>query len=706
MSPSDAAPPRVVIENVSPSVDHGRFPVKRVAGETVAVEADVFTDGHDAVCAWLLHRAIPASPATSATSASATRAATSAPAAASTSAPALAATSASVSAWQSIPMTPLGNDRFTAEFVVATLGRHEYTIAACVDVVETWRHALTAKHEAGADVAVELLRGAALVRAAASRATADADARRLNDWAQALAADDLRIADRVARAQSKDLLELARRYPDPQQVLRLELPLPVSVDRLRARYSTWYEMFPRSAGPAPGAHGTFSDCEVRLADIAAMGFDVLYLPPIHPIGTTNRKGRNGAVRASAGDPGSPWAIGGQAGGHKSVHPQLGTLAGFRRLADRAAAHGLEIALDLAFQCSPDHPYVREHPEWFRRRPDGTVQHAENPPKRYEDIYPFDFETPAWRELWAELASVVEHWIGAGVRIFRVDNPHTKPFAFWEWLIARIERRFPGVIFLAEAFTRPKVMHRLAKLGFTQSYTYFAWRNAREEITDYFRELGAPPVSDYFRASLWPNTPDILTEYLQSGGRAAFMARLALAATLGASYGIYGPAFERMEHVPREPGSEEYRDSEKYELRGWGPEPPGSLCGFIAQVNRIRRENPALQSDRRLVFHGLDNETLIAYSKTTVDRANVILTVVNLDPHRAQSGWTDLDLDALGLAPDRPFEAHDLLRDVRYPWRGSRNFVRLDPSMPVHVLRLRSDAAAARDDAAPALGSPA
>ncbi|MGH8150701.1 MAG: alpha-1,4-glucan--maltose-1-phosphate maltosyltransferase [Steroidobacteraceae bacterium] len=694
MSPSDATPPRVVIENVTPSIDHGRFPVKRVAGETVAVEADVFTDGHDSVCARLLHRAVSPPASTS------------------------ASTPGSASTWQSIPMTPLGNDRFAAEFVVEGLGSHEYTIAAWVDVVETWRRGLAAKHEAGIDVAVELLRGAELVRAAASRAlacaaavsrtadglidmvaapdatadAADADARRLSDWARALAATRVSITERVARAQSEDLLELARRYPEPQQVLRHELPLPVSADRLRARYSTWYELFPRSAGPAPGVHGTFSDCEARLADIAAMGFDVLYLPPIHPIGRTNRKGRNGAVRASAGDPGSPWAIGGQAGGHKSVHPQLGTLAGLRRLTERAAAHGLEIALDLAFQCSPDHPYVHEHPEWFRHRPDGTVQHAENPPKQYEDIYPFDFQTPAWRELWAELASVVEHWIGAGVHIFRVDNPHTKPFAFWEWLIARIERRFPGVIFLAEAFTRPKVMHRLAKLGFTQSYTYFAWRNARHEITEYFRELGTPPVSDYFRASLWPNTPDILTEYLQSGGRAAFMARLALAATLGASYGIYGPAFERMEHIPREPGSEEYRDSEKYELRGWGAEPPGSLCGFVAQVNRIRRENAALQSDRHLVFHGLDNEALIAYSKTTADRANVILAVVNLDPLYAQSGWTELDLGALGLAPDQPFDAHDLLTDAHYPWRGSRNFVRLDPSMPAHVLRLRSDAA--------------
>ena len=414
---------------------------------------------------------------------------------------------------------------------------------------------------------------------------------------------------------------------------------------------------------------------------------MVYLPPIHPIGTTNRKGRNGATRAAPSDPGSPWAIGGDTGGHKAIHPSLGTLADLKRLMARAAELGLEVALDLAYQCSPDHPYVREHPEWFSRRADGSIQYAENPPKKYEDIYPFDFDTPAWHELWTELASVVDYWMDAGVRIFRVDNPHTKPLAFWEWLIARVKQRSPEVIFLAEAFTRPKVMYRLAKLGFTQSYTYFAWRNTGPEITGYFQELGRPPISDFFRANLWPNTPDILTEHLQHGGPAAFAARLVLAATLGASYGIYGPPFERMEHEPREPGSEEYRDSEKYQIRTWGPDPAGTLVELVTRVNRIRREHPALQDDRGLAFHRLDNETLLAYSKSTPDRANTILTVVNLDPHDTQSGWTDLDLTALGLAADQPFEVHDLLTDARYPWRGARNFVRLAPQRPAHILEV-------------------
>jgi len=484
--------------------------------------------------------------------------------------------------------------------------------------------------------------------------------------------------------------ELAQRSRDPDVEFQHEPPLAAIVDRERARYSTWYEMFPRS-------QGTLRDCVARLPDIAAMGFDVLYLPPIHPIGEAFRKGANNSLEPKAGEPGSPWAIGNRAGGHKAIHPELGTLEDLRLLVAKAKALGIELALDIAFQASPDHPYVKEHPEWFLKRPDGAIQYAENPPKKYQDIYPFHFEGDAWRELREELKSVVEFWMTQGVCIFRVDNPHTKPFAFWEWLITDIHRLRPDIIFLAEAFTRPKPMYRLAKLGFTQSYTYFTWRNTKQELTEYFTQLAKPPVSDFFRPNLWPNTPDILPEYLQFGGRTAFMVRLALAATLSANYGIYGPAFELMEREPREPGSEEYLNSEKYQLRQWDLERADSLRDFITRVNRIRRENPALQGDRALTFHDLDNESLIAYSKTTADHEDSVLTIVNLDPHHTQSGWLDLDLPQLGLPADKSFQAHDLLSGARFLWQGGRNYVSLDPAhTPAHIFRIRRKVRTERD----------
>jgi len=428
-----------------------------------------------------------------------------------------------------------------------------------------------------------------------------------------------------------------------------------------------------------------------------MGFDVLYLPPIHPIGRINRKGRNNNPVSSDDDIGSPWAIGSAEGGHKSIHPQLGTIEDFRRLIQAAKDSGMEIALDIAFQCTPDHPYVKEHPEWFRWRPDGTVQYAENPPKRYEDIYPLNFESSNWRELWEELKGVILFWVGQGVRIFRVDNPHTKPFAFWEWIIKEVKSQYPDVIFLAEAFTRPKVMYRLAKLGFTQSYTYFAWRNAKWELEQYFKELTQSEVREFFRPSLWPNTPDILTEYLQTGGRPAFIIRLILAATLAANYGIYGPAFELCENRPLRQGSEEYLNSEKYEIRTWDIERPDSLKPLIARVNQIRRENPALARNDRLRFHTIHNTQIIAYSKTTEDLANMIVVVVNLDPHYTQSGWLELPLDYFGLDPQQTFQAHDLLTDERYLWQGPRNYIELNPHiMPAHILRIRRHVRSERD----------
>ena len=426
------------------------------------------------------------------------------------------------------------------------------------------------------------------------------------------------------------------------------------MDREKARFSTWYEVFPRSCASELGRHGTLRDCEAMLPYIASMGFDVVYLPPIHPVGHTFRKGKNNSVTAEKDDVGSPWAIGSEDGGHTAIHPQLGTLEDFRHFVSVAKSQGLEVALDIAFQCTPDHPYVREHREWFRARPDGTIQYAENPPKKYQDIYPFDFDSSQWPALWAELKAIFLFWINQGIRIFRVDNPHTKPFSFWESVITEIKNQYPDVLFLAEAFTRPAVMNRLAKLGFSQSYTYFAWRNTRQELTEYFTELTTTEAREYFRPSLWPNTPDILPEFLQTGWRAGFMIRLILAATLGASYGIYGPAFELGENAPYQHGSEEYLNSEKYEVKHRDLNAPWSLRDFIARVNSIRKSNVALHSNHNLHFHETDNPSLICYSKSTGDLSNTIIVVVNLDPFHPQAGMVNLDLPPLGLDPNHPY----------------------------------------------------
>jgi starch synthase (maltosyl-transferring) len=639
---------RVVIEGVSPQVDCGRYAAKRAIGETIVVEADAFADGHDVLVCVLRYR------------------------------------HESDKDWAEVRMTPLVNDRWRAEFVADRLGAYRYTVLGWVDHVLTWRHDLSRRVDA-ADIAVAAQIGTTLIGEAANRASGE-DSTTLREWAQRLA--DAQEPEEIKAIGGDDAMALlATRYADRGLATQYDRELPLTVDRERARYSTWYELFPRSASTEPGRHGTLEDCEARLPYVAELGFDVLYLPPIHPIGGTQRKGRNNTLGAAADDVGSPWAIGSSEGGHKAIHPSLGTLEDFRRLVARARTLGIDVALDIAFQVSPDHPYVREHPEWFTWRPDGTVQYAENPPKKYQDIYPFNFESPGWAALWEELKSVFEFWIEEGVRIFRVDNPHTKPFPFWEWVIAELKASHPDVILLAEAFTRPRVMHRLAKLGFTQSYTYFAWRNTKHEITEYFTELAHGPGRDYFRPNVWPNTPDILTEYLQHGGRPAFAARLLLAATLAASYGIYGPAYELIERTPREPGSEEYLDSEKYQLRHWDLDHEESLRWLIKRVNEIRRENAALQSDWSLAFLPIDNEQLIAYTKSTPDRSNVIVTVVNLDPHHAHSGWLQLDAAALGLAQHTPYQMHDLLTDVRYLWQGPLNFVQLDPGM-AHIFRVR------------------
>ena len=644
---------RVVIENVQPQVDCGRFPIKRVVGDRVKVTADIFADGHDMLHAVLRHKP------------------------------------AGQPDWQESFMEPQPNDLWQGEFSVTTQGRHLYTLQAWTDRFQSWSRDLAKKFEAGQDISVDILVGVQLIEVTADRTTgkdkivlaaAAAELRKLS------AAD---IPSAVEKSSSPELKALMIRHADRRRATSYGRELVVIVYRDRARHGAWYEMFPRSSSPQPGRPGTLQDCTRRLDYVAAMGFDVLYLPPIHPIGRVNRKGKNNAETALPEDVGSPWAIGAREGGHKAIDPQLGTLQDFKQLLSRARQLGLEVALDLAYQCAPDHPYVQDHQEWFRMRPDGTVQYAENPPKKYQDIYPLDFETEKSPELWEELKSVVLYWIEQGVRIFRVDNPHTKPFDFWEWLITDIKSRHPDVLFLAEAFTRPKVMYELAKLGFSQSYTYFAWRNAKQELTEYFTELTQTDVREYFRPNLWPNTPDILTEFLQQGGRPAFMIRLLLAATLGANYGIYGPAFELGEHLPVREGSEEYLDSEKYQVRHWDLNNPASVAELITRTNQIRRENPALHADLSLRFHSVDNQQLIAYSKTSDDLLNIIVAVVNLDPYHTQAGMIDLPLDLFHLDARQPYQMHDLLTDTKYVWRGPRNYVELNPQrLPAHIFCIR------------------
>jgi starch synthase (maltosyl-transferring) len=640
---------RAVIERVKPEIDCGRFPIKRVVGDRVTVEADIFTDGHDALSARLLFRA------------------------------------QGESDWREAPMQPLVNDRWRGAFNIVALTDYFYTLEAWVDRFKSWRDGLSKKAAAKQDVGLELIEGAELIEVAVKRARGS-DAEALTAYAAALRA---KKADAVQKALEEELAALMSKHAERRWAARYDKELRIIVDRPKAEFSSWYEIFPRSCAGQPRKHGTLRDCAARLPSVAELGFSVLYLPPIHPIGRSYRKGVNGSLAAGSDDVGSPWAIGSEEGGHKSLHPLLGTLADFKQLVEKAREHEIEIALDIAYQCSPDHPYVREHPQWFRKRPDGTIQYAENPPKKYQDIYPIDFENEDWRALWDELKSVLLFWCQHGVRIFRVDNPHTKAFRFWEWVIAEVKKDYPEAIFLAEAFTRPKVMYRLAKLGFTQSYTYFTWRNTKAELTQYFTELTRTDVVEFFRPNLWPNTPDILPEYLQAGGRPAFMSRLILAATLGANYGIYGPAFELCVNAPREPGSEEYLDSEKYQIKDWNSESPDNLRGLIARVNQIRAANPALHRNRSLRFYTVDNDEIICFAKHTEDRNNVIVVAVNLDPHHAQSGWVDLPLAELGVDPTKPFQMHDLLTDARYLWNGPRNYLSLNPaSVPAHIFRVR------------------
>ncbi len=639
----------VVIEAVSPQVEGGHA-VKRVVGDLVDVSADIFKEGHELLSAVVRWRQL--SPATD-----------------------LSAD------WQESPLRPVGNDRWEGAFLLSAVGRYAFTVEAWPELFASWTSELSRKVSAGRPVVSELLEGAALLRAAAARArlVSPPDAARLLDAERAIATGPADAA--LALATSPTVAGLAARYADRSLGVRYERELPVWADRVRARFSTWYEFFPRSASRDPRRHGTFKDCEQLLPDLKAMGFDTLYLPPIHPIGRTARKGKNNRLTAAPDDVGSPWAIGAEEGGHKSVHPSLGTLDDFKRFVRKARELGLEVALDLAYQCSPDHPYVKQHPEWFSWRPDGTLKTAENPPKRYEDIVNFDFLGPARESLWAELKSVVLFWVDAGVKTFRVDNPHTKPIPFWAWLLRQVQDVHPEVLFLSEAFTRPKVMQQLAKVGFSQSYTYFTWRNFKDELRAYLTELTTPPVSDYLRGNLWPNTPDILPELLQHGGPPAFKLRVALAATLSPSYGIYS-GYELCEGRAL-PGSEEYQDSEKYQLVHW-QDRPEQIRDYISRLNHLRQANPALQLTTNLRFHGASNERVLFYSKVTPDGANRLLIAVSLDPFAAQEAVLEVPLASLGIPPDELYQVHELLRDERALWKGPHAQVRLTPESPAAV----------------------
>jgi starch synthase (maltosyl-transferring) len=642
--------PSVVVENLRPLLDGGDYPIKRVVGEDLVVEADIFKDGHDVVAAVLKWRVV------------------------------------GKRAWRETPMNFVDNDRWRGVCTLYDEAIHEYTVEAWTDTFRSWQSEFTKKFEAGiSTLGSEALEGAALVEAAAKRARDRVDASRLREFSKQIST--AANSEIYAIAQSGELEVLMATYPDRFDATQY-VPVPrVVVDRRAALFGAWYEFFPRSAEGRSDRGSTFRDCLRRVDDAKAMGFDVIYLPPIHPIGHTNRKGRNNSITCDPGDPGVPWAIGSEAGGHKAVEPSIGTLADFDWFQKEVRKRGMEIALDFALNCSPDHPYVKEHPEWFYRRPDGTIKYAENPPKKYEDIYPLNFRCENWRELWAEMKSIVLFWAERGVRIFRVDNPHTKPVAFWEYLITGVRDKYPDTILLSEAFTRPKMMKALAKAGFNQSYTYFTWRNSKRELIEYFTELTQTEMSEYFRPNLWPNTPDILPFVLQEGGRPAFMTRVLLAATLSPVYGIYS-GYELCESEAL-PGREEYLDSEKYQFKERDWNAPGNIKDWITTINKIRKQNRALQLYANLRFYYAENEAILFYGKMTAARDSIILVVVNLDPHRKQNSFVDVPIEQFGQMESDEYRVQDLLSGTTYTWRGRRNYVELDPEIqPAHLFLVR------------------
>jgi starch synthase (maltosyl-transferring) len=647
---------RVIIDRVMPCIDNGLFPVKRVENEPLHIDAHVFADGHDTICAVLEERR------------------------------------RGEKTWHEIPFIELPNDEWEAAFTPDGIGFHEYRVIGWIDHFRFWLDGFVKKLETGQDMSVQLKIGAKLAGEAAERAKGS-DAHQLRDIAARLINENENQSQRCAVARSADFFALATRYPDRSRAT-ISPVYPVLVEREKALFGSWYEFFPRSWSPVPGRHGTLRDAIAHLAGIKEMGFSVVYLPPVSPIGKTFRKGRNNALTAGPDDPGSPWAIGSKEGGHKSVNPLLGTLGDFRDFVRAVSDMGMETALDIAFQCSPDHPYVTEHPQWFNWRPDGTIQYAENPPKKYQDIVPFNFECDDWQNLWKELKSVFEFWYEQGVRIFRVDNPHTKSMEFWRWCIASLKEEHPELIFLAEAFTRPKKMYRLAKCGFTQSYSYFAWRNSRDELREYVEELTKTDVAEFFWPNFWPNTPDILHDTIVQGKRNACIARMVLAGTLCSNWGIYGPAFELYENE-QFPGKEEYNHNEKYEIKQWDWDRPGNIKSLIGRFNFIRNANPALHRFRNIVFADTDNPSIIAYVKKTPDLSNIIIAVVNLDPQWPQSGWIDLPLWQMGIGDRESFVVRDLFSQDKpdgatetFTWTGRKNFVSLRPgNKQAHIFRV-------------------
>lgn len=669
---------RVVIERVSPEIDAGHFPIKAVPGDVIDVEADIFADGHDYLAARLLYK------------------------------------HSSDAAWTETTMSLLINDRWGASFIVEKQGWYVYTIEAWVDHPASWQHEIHLKVADGQRITSELLAGAQYIDGMFHRAggTTDVskigkarkkivpveeapDVKALREMAALFRAgaeftDENKYNEAVSVAESDQFTFYANRYPERQHPTRYAYELGVEVDRPRAGFSTWYCLFPRSASREEGRHGTFRDVEALLPRISGMGFDVLYLTPIHPIGTTHRKGKNNLVICLPGDPGVPYGIGSADGGHDAIHPELGTVEDFKHLIAIAANYGMEIAMDLAIQCSPDHPWATEHPEWFKKRPDGTIQYAENPPKKYQDIYPVYFETEDWSNLWQELKRVLLLWGSWGVRIVRVDNPHTKPFGFWEWVIAEVKKEYPDMLFLSEAFTRPKVMQELAKVGFAHSYTYYTWRNTKAELQEYMTELtqtgGRPDAMRYyFRPNFWPTTHDINPYSLQSGHEPQFLIRYFMAATLSSNYGIYGPSFELMEHVPF-PNKEEYLNSEKYEIRLWDWEKTNKLTYLITLTNQIRKDNTALQTTNNLTFCNVSDDAIMAYLKVSGD--NKLLIVVNTDAYNRRAAMIDVPIWQLGIAPDQSYTVHDLLTQAYYTWTGERNYVELDPyALPMHLFRI-------------------
>jgi starch synthase (maltosyl-transferring) len=659
VAPAAATPAqRVVIEQPRPCVECGTLPAKATVGLPLAVSATVFADGHDLVMAWVRHGRPGADGDTAA-------------------------------GWQEVPMRAVGNDRFAAVLTPLRVGPWAFEIIAMPDAYGTWLGALRARLDAGQDISLELEDGARMAeRAAALPGTSGRDRQALAALAARLRAGTASQRLRLREAERPAAVSLMRDTADRRNATRGG-PWPLIVERELAGFSAWYEMFPRSEGAEPPRSGTFRSAAARLPAIAAMGFDIVYLPPIHPIGRSFRRGRNNSPDAGREDVGSPWAIGASEGGHTAIHPDLGTLDDFAFFVAEAGRQGIAVALDYALNCSPDHPWVNEHPEWFRHRADGSIRHAENPPKRYPDIYPLDFGTADRAGLWRALRDVMLLWIERGVRVFRVDNPHTKPFAFWEWLLGEIRRRHPDVVFLSEAFTRPAVMQRLAKLGFSQSYTYFTWRNTKAELSDYLTELSQTERVDWFRPNFWVNTPDILHAYLQRGGPAAFKVRATLAAITCPSWGMYS-GYELCERVAAAAGSEEYADSEKYQLRPRDWDRPDSLAPYIARLNEIRhRHREAISLLPTLRVQEIKNDSMLCVSRMNQARDDVVLVVVNLDPHSPQEATVWLDLEALGLPSDIPFEAHDELDGTTYVWRGPESYVRLDPAQrPAHVLHLR------------------